>query len=103
MRLLRQECRPQDVWLFNATQVALDMLTGMEVAVQWIPRDENSVCDALARKAVTNGCIELAVAPEFEVAHLRGWRNICIEFVKRFDMSPLYPQRVSCVVRPWSF
>ena len=75
----------------------------MEVAVSWIPREYNSICDALARKAVTNGCIELAVAPEFEVAHLRGWRNICIEFVKRFDMSPLYPQRMSCVVRPWSF
>ncbi len=71
------------------------------MAVEWIPREENGVCDELARSAITNGGISLSVAPGYAPFHCNAWKSICAEFVKRFDMSPLYPLRQSCVVRPW--
>ena len=48
-KLLRQEALPSDVWLYNATQITLDMLTDCSVEVTWIPREQNGVCDRLAR------------------------------------------------------
>ena len=52
VRLLRQECRVDDIWLYNAIKIALDLLRGGHVEVTWIPRSENQVCDTLAREAV---------------------------------------------------
>ncbi len=48
-RLLRKEVVPEDVWLFNATSITLDMLAGSSMHVSWIPRAQNCVCDELAR------------------------------------------------------
>lgn len=31
VRLLRMECLPEDLWLYNATQLALDLLKGGQV------------------------------------------------------------------------
>jgi hypothetical protein len=38
VRLLRKEFFPTDIWLYNATQIALDMVKGRPVEVKWIPR-----------------------------------------------------------------
>ena len=70
-KLLRKESLPEDVRLYNATQIAMDMLSDCHVDVKWIPRDQNCVCDRLAHLAVDTGHITLTVAPEFRVTHAR--------------------------------
>ena len=71
VRLLNQECLPEDIWLFNATQMTLDMLQGGFCTFEWVPRTENVLCDSLARRAVQEAQISLTVNPSYEVAHLR--------------------------------
>ncbi len=39
VRLLRQECLSHDIWLYNATQITLDLLDGIQTVVEWIPRE----------------------------------------------------------------
>jgi hypothetical protein len=68
-RLLRKEDLPQDVWLYNATSITLDILSDSEVHVSWISRECNTVCDELARSAVSNGCITLWVTEHLRAFH----------------------------------
>ena len=67
VRLLNCETLPSDIWLYNATQLTLDMLEGCHVSFTWVSRDENGVCDQLARTAVSSAGITLSVHPDWEV------------------------------------
>ena len=52
--LLTREYFNTDKFLSNATTLCLDVLAGWSVTAKWISRDENTICDALARKAVAD-------------------------------------------------
>ncbi len=41
--------------------------------VNWIPRDLNSACDALARAAVRDKTCWISVSPSIAFLHARGW------------------------------
>ena len=84
-KLLRRELLPKDIWLYNSTSITHDMLTGHRVSVNWIPREQNSECDALARQAVVQGCLSVDVHEAYAVAHARVWKSLCRAFVKRFN------------------
>lgn len=47
--LLQRRFRPSDVFLFNCVELTFDLLLDTHILVHWIPREQNSVCDALAR------------------------------------------------------
>ena len=42
--------------------MTLDVLSKCGVNVEWISRDLNTVCDALARQAVSSGVIDIQMA-----------------------------------------
>ncbi len=99
VRLLNKEHLPHDIWLFNAANLTLDMLHNWSVTSKWIPREQNSVCDQLARKALHADDMILDVSAGWKHLHERGWRTICAEFVRRFTLPTLYPLREQCVIR----
>jgi ribonuclease HI len=43
----------------------LDLLGNGFVEIEWIAREQNVLCDQLARGAVSAGQITLSIAPEF--------------------------------------
>ena len=53
MGLLGRQYLPNDMFLFNCLELIRDLLgAGKFIDPSWIPRANNSVCDALARQAV---------------------------------------------------
>ena len=50
--LLDNVHRTVDIQLYNCAQLVKDVLATWCVEVEWIPRDQNSRCDSLARAAV---------------------------------------------------
>ena len=50
--LWNKEWEVRDVFLYNCVQLAFDVTSAWERKGDWIPRTENGICDALARKAV---------------------------------------------------
>ena len=51
--LLTRKWTPKESFFLNSTQLCLDYLHAWERSIQWIPREENTICDTLARQAVT--------------------------------------------------
>ena len=45
---------PRDVFMVNCIDLITDMLVGWNVTCEWVPRDENQMCDMLARAAVAS-------------------------------------------------
>lgn len=72
-KLLRREVVPSDIWLHNCTALTHDLLTGHLLNVEWIPREENSECDALARSAVETQAFSVDCAARYASGHKRVW------------------------------
>ena len=55
----------RDVFLFNCVQLAFDVTHGWERLGKWISRDENTLCDSLAREAVTTNTWRVEAGGDF--------------------------------------
>ena len=77
--LLNCETSSQDVHLYNCSQLVRDMLSKWWIQVEWIRRERNSRCDALARRAVLDKIehtyVDLSFAPRHERAVLKIVRD----------------------------
>ena len=51
--------------MFNCIQLAFDVTHEWERRGDWIPRDENQVCDALAHSAVADGDYTVVTSEHF--------------------------------------
>lgn len=74
--LLQRRFRPADVFLFNCVELTFDLLLDTHILVHWIPRDQNSVCDALARQAASSGTLSVWIHPTI-LWFGRYWQRIC--------------------------
>ena len=45
------QSRPPDLFLHHCTEMCRDLLPNRLITTAWVPRDLNTVCDALARQA----------------------------------------------------
>lgn len=74
--LLDGQYKASDVQLYNCSEIVRDTLKFWKVRVTWIPRDQNSECDSLARLAVVQQAPQVTVAPSEAPFHARGWESI---------------------------
>ena len=46
---LNRSVSSSDMFLYNCAELCKDVLSDWSVSVRWIPREQNSVCDSLAK------------------------------------------------------
>ena len=59
--LLDHSWCPQDIFFFNCIELTRDILTGWVYRAIWVPRNQNVICDALARQAAASGEIVITI------------------------------------------
>ena len=65
----------RDVFLYNCVQIALDVTSDWERRGEWIPREDNTICDALARKAVKEKTYSVSTYGPFEIYQAQ-WAHV---------------------------
>ena len=74
--LLNREFLSVDYFLSSCTELVTDLLANCApYKATWIPRDENTTCDALARSAVHSGKVSVACSAHFQV-YEQQWMSI---------------------------
>ena len=73
--LWNKEWEARDVYLYNCVQIALDVTQDWERRGTWIPRTTNTVCDALARKAVMEKTYSVSTNGPFQV-YQEQWAHV---------------------------
>lgn len=77
--LLNREHWATDFFLYSCVELAGDVLGSRQYRAQWISRDENTVCDGLARSAVESGHVSIECGEGYE-SHRDGWVAILEQF-----------------------
>ena len=82
--LVTRKVAPRDPYLYNCTALLRDLLVGGHYTAQWHSRDENTLCDSLARAAVRDGAVTVTVHAHAPVADTglaeTRWRQACDSF-----------------------
>ncbi len=74
--LLNREFVPVDYFLSSCVELVSDILASrIHYKATWIPREENSACDSLARKAVNTKCISVECSAGFQ-SYVSEWKHV---------------------------
>ena len=85
VRLLERLAPVSDLFLYNCRELVTDLLRGWGVRAEWIPRSQNSECDALANLARDTGVVSLD-APSVSPTLRESWSTVLSEFTRRFGV-----------------